>query len=334
MRLISGILCQVIGMDFNTEIEVIERELSSLELDNREPSTLYIPMAYILGLGGKRLRPLLALLAYRAYKPSGDLSEVTPAMRAIELFHNFSLLHDDVMDDAPLRRGKPTVYNKWGANTAILSGDGMLIEAYRELQKLPEVKLPESLKLFNDMATAVCEGQQYDMNYEQYRLNELTLQDYVAMIRLKTSYLFCGAVSLGAYLGGAPKEDRDHLWRAVELMGLAFQIKDDYLDLFGKPAFGKKQGGDIIEGKRTWLLLKAHSKDSETLQSVLDIPNEDERIAAAMTLYKSLGVDAEALDEVDRLSQMGVLELSKLSIKESTIKPLKQLFLSLVKREI
>lgn len=321
-------------MDFQKEIELIEKELAHLALNDREPNTLYAPMAYIMGLGGKRIRPLVALLTYRSYQPSGELAEIIPVMRAIELFHNFTLLHDDVMDDAPLRRGKPTVYKKWGANTAILSGDGMLVEAYKQLQDLSKDKLPEALKLFNSMAIAVCEGQQYDMDFEQRDLEAVSLEDYVAMIRLKTSFLFCGAVSLGAYIGNAPEKDRLHLWKAIELMGLAFQIKDDYLDLFGKANFGKKLGGDIEEGKKTWLLIKAYKKDKKALLSALSIEDMSKRIEQVTKLYREEEIDKEALQEVERLSVLGKEELQKLSIGDEAIQPLQQLFMSLVNRDV
>ena len=318
-------------MNLNDKIEIVQREIAKLGLNERQPRNLYEPMDYIMELGGKRLRPLVLLLAIEAYKTKADVSEVAPAMRAIELFHNFSLLHDDVMDDAPVRRGKPTVYKKWGANTAILSGDGMLIEAYRHLAELHESKIPTALRLFNDMATTVCEGQQYDMDYEFRELDNITIAEYVAMIRLKTSFLFCGAVSLGAYLADAPEKDRELLWKAVELMGLAFQIKDDYLDIYGNPGFGKRQGGDILEGKRTWLLLTAYSKDGKAVKEALSITNDEEKIASMTALYSRLGIGEAALAEVRRLSDEATEVLSHLSVEAHE---LKQLFISLVAREV
>ncbi len=318
-------------MDFNDKIKIVQEEIAKLGLKERQPRNLYEPMDYIMELGGKRLRPLVLMLAFEAYKPKADISEVAPAMRAIELFHNFSLLHDDVMDDAPLRRGKPTVYRQWGANAAILSGDGMLVEAYRHLAELDECKIPTALRLFNDMATAVCEGQQYDMDYELRQLDNITIAEYVDMIRLKTSYLFCGAVSLGAYLADAPERDRELLWRAVELMGLAFQIKDDYLDIYGNPEFGKRQGGDILEGKRTWLLLTAYSKDTNAVKEILSITNDDEKIVSMTALYTQLGIGKAALEEVQRLSDKATEVLGQLSVEAQE---LKQLFIALVTREV
>lgn len=318
-------------MNLKDKIEIVQSEIAKLGLEERQPRNLYEPMDYIMALGGKRLRPLMLLLAYEAYKPQGNCSEIAPAMRAIELFHNFSLLHDDVMDDAPIRRGKPTVYKKWGANTAILSGDGMLVEAYRHLAQLDDQKIPTALRLFNDMATAVCEGQQYDMDYELRALDQITIPEYVDMIRLKTSFLFCGAVSLGAYLADAPEIDRERLWKAVEIMGLAFQIKDDYLDIYGNPGFGKRQGGDILEGKRTWLLLTAYNKEPMAIKEALSIADEDEKIATMTALYTRLGIGEAALSEVQRLSDDATRVLNELSVEADA---LKQLFTSLVAREV
>ncbi|MDO5017294.1 MAG: polyprenyl synthetase family protein [Porphyromonas sp.] len=321
-------------MDLQNKIKIVEEVIAQTDLEQRQPRTLYEPMSYTMALGGKRIRPLVLLLSYEAYRPEGLVTDVAPAMRAIELFHNFTLLHDDVMDDAPIRRGKPSVYKRWGANTAILSGDGMMIEAYRHLSQLPSHLLPESLRLFNDMATAVCEGQQYDMDFEQRPLGEMTIGDYVDMIRLKTSYLFCGAVSLGAYLADAPESDRALLWQAVELMGLAFQIKDDYLDVYSQPGFGKVQGGDILEGKRTWLLLTAYAKDPKAVDSALSITNDEEKIAAVTQLYNTLGVSEAAIKETERLSREAVGVLDKVALPQERIRPLKELFLSLVSREV
>lgn len=320
-------------MAFNLEkqIEIVQQEVSKLGLNERQPRHLYAPMEYIMQLGGKRLRPLLLLLAYQTYKPQGYIEEIAPAMRAVELFHNFSLLHDDVMDDAPLRRGKPTVYKEWGANTAILSGDGMLVEAYTHLAELSERKLPEALRLFNNMARAVCEGQQLDMDYEQCELASLSIPEYIEMIRLKTSYLFCGAVALGALLADAPTNDRALLWKAVELMGLAFQVKDDYLDIYGKPEFGKRQGGDILEGKRTWLLLKAHSIAPDEVEQALARVDESDRISAVTSIYTKLGIDQAALAEVERLSEEATQVLNQLSVEAGA---LKELFQSLISRDV
>lgn len=318
----------------NENIKIVAREIDSLELGSRVPTTLYEPMQYIMAQGGKRLRPLVALLSYRAYAPEAPLERVYPVLRAIELFHNFSLLHDDVMDDAPLRRGEPTVYKKWGANTAILSGDGMLVEAYRQLEQLPAEYLSESLRLFNDMAIAVCKGQQYDGDYEGRPLENITLAEYVGMIRLKTSYLFCGAVSLGAYLADAPEGDREILWKAVEMMGLAFQIMDDYLDLFAEPEFGKQVGGDIIVGKRTWLLISAYQKEPEAVLQAMAIADEGERVTRMADLYRKLEVDQSALDEVDHLTRLANEELGRLSLPSERIEALRQLFVSLVGRSV
>lgn len=318
----------------NNIYSLLESIISQHHLQEKEPKTLYEPMCYIMELGGKRIRPLILLLAYKAYWPEGDVEEVAPAMRAIELFHNFTLLHDDVMDDAPMRRGKPSVYKKWGANTAILSGDGMLIEAYKQLADLPADKLPVALCIFNDMGIAVCQGQQLDMDFEQSSLSNMSIADYMGMIRLKTSYLFCGAASIGSYLAGANEHDRKLLWEAIELMGLAFQIKDDYLDVYSQPGFGKVQGGDILEGKKTWLLLSAYAKDPKAVEETLSIEDDGAKIGQMTKLYTDLGIDTDALNEVERLSQKATEVLESLSVDREQIEPLRTLFLSLVTREV
>lgn len=307
--------------------------MESVKLSEKSPEGLYAPMQYIWELGGKRVRPLMALLAYRIYQPKGEIAAVAPVMRAVELFHNFSLLHDDVMDDAPLRRGRPTVYKKWGTNTAILSGDGMLIEAYQELAQLPAGLLPRALPIFNRMALGVCEGQQYDMDFEQKSLSELTLEDYLNMIRLKTSYLFQGSVMLGALVGGADDGEIAHLQMAAEEAGLAFQIKDDYLDAFPEKDFGKQRGGDILEKKKTWLLLKAYQKAGNELEEALAKSDTEERIELVTQIYQDTMTDERALQEVTRHSERAIYHLSQLSTPAERHLPLIELFEKLIGRK-
>jgi len=222
----------------------------------QEPRGLYEPIDYILDLGGKRVRPVVALLAGRMFGDE-DLSRSMPAALAVEVFHNFTLLHDDIMDDSPLRRGKQTVHEKWDVNTGILSGDLMLIQAYRHLCDCPNKEaLPDLLGTFNRVATGVCEGQQYDVDFE--RRDDVTIAEYQKMIELKTAVLLGGSLELGALAAGASREDADHLYAFGRLTGLAFQLQDDLLDTYGSSAdTGKLQGNDIIRNKKTFLFLKA-----------------------------------------------------------------------------
>lgn len=302
-------------------------------LNAEELKGLYEPIAYILSLGGKRLRPLLALLSYKHFaREQYSLDKIAPVVRAVELFHNFTLLHDDLMDDAPVRRGKPTVYKKWGQNTAILSGDAMLIEAYKVLAQLDSKALPEILHTFNDMAQKVCEGQQLDMEYEERPLNRVTIQDYLDMILLKTSYLFKGSMILGARVAGATEEELGMLGHAAEQMGLAFQVMDDYLDVFSdKPEFGKMIGGDIVEGKRTWLLLKAYQLDPNTLEHALAEEDERRRIDEVKQVYESNLVQDLALKEVERYTSSAIADLESLTTPPTEVIAL---FKSLVGRVV
>ncbi|MEM6771419.1 MAG: polyprenyl synthetase family protein [Bacteroidota bacterium] len=223
---------------------------------DKEPQGLYAPIDYILDLGGKRVRPLVALLAGRMF---GDVDQANamPVALAVEVFHNFTLLHDDIMDDSPLRRGKQTVHEKWDVNTGILSGDLMLIQAYEHLCRCPNTAaIPALLRTFNRVATGVCEGQQYDVDFEVR--DDVTIAEYLKMIELKTAVLLGGALELGALAAGASQQDADHLYAFGRLTGLAFQLQDDLLDTFGDSAMtGKRTGNDIIRNKKTFLFLKA-----------------------------------------------------------------------------
>ena len=233
-------------MDVNKEI---------LKLDwEREPKGLYAPIAYTLAAGGKRVRPQLAMIGSQLF--GGKDEEVLPAALALEVFHNFTLLHDDVMDKAEVRRGRPTVHIQWNENTAILSGDQMMIEAYTLLSQVPERALARVLQLFNKMATEICEGQQYDVDFEQK--NDVTIEEYLMMIRLKTSVLLANALQIGAYIAGASEEEQQAVYQFGINIGLAFQIQDDILDVWGDPkTFGKAVGGDIACNKKTFVYLEA-----------------------------------------------------------------------------
>lgn len=287
----------------------INAEIGKLDW-SREPKGLYEPIGYALAAGGKRIRPTLALLGAKAvcgerFDTSVE-NAVLPAALALEVFHNFTLLHDDVMDKAEVRRGRPTVHVKWNENTAILSGDQMLIEAYKLLSHVPAEKLPKVLDLFNKMATEVCEGQQLDVDFE--KRNDVTIAEYMEMIRLKTSVLLATALQIGAYIAGGTDEEQQALYDFGINLGLAFQIQDDYLDCFGDPAtFGKAIGGDIREGKKTWLWLTASLKEHGT-QTVEDVLRE----------YERLGVKKAAEEEIARLTEKALDCLTSLGVNEGT----------------
>ncbi len=266
----------------------IEQAIQALDW-HREPYGLYEPIAYTLASGGKRLRPQLVLLGTELF--GGKATEALPAALAIEVFHNFTLLHDDLMDKAPVRRGKPTVYMRWNDNTAILSGDQMMIEAYRLLAQLPDAVLPTVLRLFNRMATEICEGQQYDMEFETR--NDVSLDEYMHMIRLKTSVLLATALQIGAYIAGATEAEQQALYDYGIHVGLAFQIQDDVLDVYGDPAtFGKTVGGDILCNKKTCMLLTAREnaagEDLAELGRLLATTPSVEKIQAMTALYTRL----------------------------------------------
>ena len=271
-------------MNINNEI---------LKLDwKREPYGLYEPIEYTLAAGGKRVRPQLAMIACQLF--GGNEEDMLPAALALEVFHNFTLLHDDVMDKADVRRGRPTVHMKWNENTAILSGDQMLIEAYKLLSGVPADKLPEVLRLFNKMATEICEGQQYDVDFESQ--SHVTIDEYLNMIRLKTSVLLATALQIGAYVAGADTPTQEALYQFGIAVGLAFQIQDDILDVWGDPkTFGKAVGGDISCNKKTFVYLEAMRRlgdEANTLESWYSQVLEDntEKIAAVKAIFEQLRV--------------------------------------------
>ena len=285
-----------------------------------EPSGLYDPLRYMIAIGGKRLRPALCLLTYSIYKDSFDESILEPAA-ALEVFHTFTLIHDDIMDRSPLRRGQATVWKKWDEDTAILSGDVMQIDAYRRIAKAPADKLADALALFTETAAQVCEGQQYDMDFEHQA--EVPMEDYAKMIGLKTGVLIACAAKMGALIAGAPQKDCEALYRYGYELGMAFQVADDYLDAFGdEKVFGKPIGDDIIQRKKSWLTLRALEKtaDKQALLGALDLPSDTAeqktaKIAAVKDIYCELGVDSDAKAEVVRYNSRALdavrsLELS------------------------
>ncbi|ACT94766.1 polyprenyl synthetase family protein [Dyadobacter fermentans] len=279
------------------------------------PVELYEPISYIMSLGGKRFRPLLTLLAASIFDTDIDKA-IKPAM-AVEVFHNFTLMHDDIMDRAPLRRGMPTVHEKWDANTAILSGDVMLIRAYDLLLDIPKEQLRSVLARFNRTAAEVCEGQQLDMNFEKRW--DVTEAEYIGMIRLKTSVLLGFALELGGIIAGADDETVQLLYSAGENMGIGFQLKDDLLDVYGDPAkFGKQVGGDIIANKKTFLLIEALSKANGDLKTELDrwisldTFDNAEKVAAVTGIYDALGIRAFTEHKINEYFSRGIASLQQL----------------------
>lgn len=266
-----------------------------------EPAGLYDPLRYMIAIGGKRIRPRLCLTAYALYKDAfGD--GICDAAAALEVFHAFTLIHDDIMDKAGMRRGVDTVWTKWDANTAILSGDAMNIDSYRRLASVDPAALPEALRIFNAMAAGVCEGQLYDMEFEN--IENVPMSDYIKMIGLKTAILIATAGRLGAVIAGAPAEDCGLIYDYGFALGLAFQIEDDYLDTFGDAkTFGKTIGGDILNNKKTWLMIRAMEKDSRAMLDAIALPSgtaelDARKIECVTKLYRSLGVDEAAKAEI------------------------------------
>lgn len=293
-------------MDINKEIEKLDW--------SREPKGLYEPIGYTLAAGGKRVRPQLALLATKLF--GGKEEDVLPAALALEVFHNFTLLHDDVMDKATVRRGRPTVHVKWNENTAILSGDQMMIEAYKLLSQVPEKKLAKTLRLFNQMATEICEGQQYDVDFESRE--DVTIPEYMEMIRLKTSVLLATALKIGAYIGYANDEQQKKIYEYGIHVGLAFQIQDDMLDCYGDEAtFGKAIGGDIAENKKTYLWLTAAAKGAKEELAMRD-ESRDERFKRVMAVYKRLRVKAAAEKEIAKQTDAAIACLEDLPQNDYT----------------
>ena len=266
-------------------------------LDNlpyeRKPRGLYEPIKYVLSIGGKRIRPMLMMLGYNLYKE--DPERILPSAIALETYHNYTLLHDDLMDNADVRRGHPTVHKKWDANTAILSGDSMLVLAYQRIAECPVEKLKPVLDLFTETALEIGEGQQYDMEFETR--NDVREDEYIEMIRLKTSVLLACALKMGGILADASEEDASNLYKFGEQIGLAFQSQDDYLDVYGDPAvFGKAIGGDIMCNKKTYMLINAFNKATEEQRAELthwvnaENPDPKEKIAAVTELYNKIGI--------------------------------------------
>lgn len=266
-----------------------------------EPEGLYDPLRYMIGIGGKRIRPRLCLTTYGLYKDE-FADGIEDAAAALEVFHTFTLIHDDIMDNASLRRGQQTVWKKWGGNTAILSGDVMSIDSYARLSKVDPSVLPQVLSLFNETAAQVCEGQQLDMDFEN--LQKVGMDEYMKMIGLKTAVLIACAAKMGALIAKAPEKDCERIHDYGYELGLAFQIADDYLDTFGDSrTFGKEIGGDILNSKKTWLMTKAMEKDETATLAAISLPTgtpelDKAKIEKVTALYRDLGIDEDAKYEI------------------------------------
>ncbi len=318
---------------FNELQGIFEQELRSMKWP-REPRLLYEPIAYSLEEGGKRIRPVALLMACSAFR--GGIDAAKPAAMAIEVFHNFTLLHDDIMDNAAMRRGNPSVFAKWGQNVAILSGDAMLISAYRLLSEYPPQVLPQILARFNTMAIEVCEGQQYDMDFETRE--SVSVEEYLHMIELKTSALLSGATVIGAIIGGAGEEDCQRLYRFATELGLAFQLQDDLLDSYGDERLGKAIGGDILEGKKTYLMVMALSKASAAEHRILASTYSDptlsdqQKIARVREVFDKLGVARLTEQQINHRFERALNILDTLSVQSEGTARLREYAGSLIGR--
>lgn len=299
------------------------------------PSELYDPMNYILSLGGKRLRPVMVLLGAELF--GGEAEDALPAAKAVEWFHNFTLLHDDIMDEAPLRRGKPSVHEKWNHNIAILSGDAMLVKCYDFLLGLrPDVQAPV-MALFNKTAVEVCEGQQLDMNFETR--TDVHVDEYLHMIEFKTSVLLAAALKIGAMTAGADEEDAQHLYEFGRNIGIAFQLQDDYLDVYGDQSkVGKQVGGDILSDKKTFLWLSAEELGNEDQKALLysfigASGDSAKKVETVTALFNELQIPALVRAKMDAFYDIGLQHLEDVRVPDERKEPLKELAKSLMQRE-
>ncbi|WP_373799517.1 polyprenyl synthetase family protein [Bacteroides heparinolyticus] len=320
----------------STLLERINAHISALQF-TRAPQGLYTPIAYVLSMGGKRIRPVLMLMAYNLYRE--DITRIFAPATGIEVYHNYTLLHDDLMDRADRRRGKDTVHRVWGDNTAILSGDAMLVMAYQFMAQCPEENLKEVMELFSRTALEICEGQQLDMEFEQRK--DVTEEEYLEMIRLKTSVLLAASLKIGALLGGASVEDAEYLYDFGMNLGVAFQLKDDFLDVYGDAAvFGKNIGGDILCNKKTYMLIKAfeHADDEQCRQLNAWVDaisfSPAEKIAAVTDLYNKIGVRELCEQKMKEYSERAMRSLAAVKVTDEKKKELELLMTELMHREV
>jgi geranylgeranyl diphosphate synthase type II len=313
--------------------QLIETEIQKVEYP-AHPAKLYEPIRYIMSLGGKRIRPVLLLLSSKLF--NNDVTIAIEAALAIEIFHNFTLVHDDIMDNAPLRRGKDTVHIIWGLNNAILSGDVMMVEANKHLTALDSSVLKQALYCFNSTAQGVCEGQQLDTEFEQR--TDVSIDEYINMIRLKTAVLVGGAMKLGAIVAGAETADAELLYNFGENFGIAFQLQDDILDVYGDPLkFGKQVGGDIISNKQTFLLLKlkelATAEDLELLEKQANNTDYLEKVDCITSLYSKYKIREIAVTQMMLHQDIAFKALAQVSVREDKKSEIENLAKSLIDRD-
>ncbi len=299
-------------------LEKVEQALGSLPYE-RKPEGLYAPVRYVLSLGGKRIRPVLMLMGYNLYKD--DVERIMMPALGLETYHNYTLLHDDLMDRADVRRGHATVHRKWNENAAILSGDSMLVLAYQRMAQCDAAILPQVMELFTETALEIGEGQQYDIEFETR--NDVTEDEYIEMIRLKTSVLLACALKLGAMLAGAPKTDAEILYDFGEQIGLAFQLQDDYLDVYGDfKTFGKRIGGDILCNKKTYMLINAQLLANDSQRKELEHwltakdYDEEEKIKSVTHLYDEIGIPQIARKKIEYYYSLAEQSLAKVNLPE------------------
>lgn len=324
-------------MDFLKKYNQVLQEYLDSAVAQKEPRQLYDPIKYILSLGGKRLRPVLTLMVCDFF--GTDFKKAIHAALAVELFHNFSLIHDDIMDNAPLRRGQKTVHEKWDVNTAILSGDAMLILAYRFFENYEPKMFQELARLFSETALQVCEGQQHDMDFETR--DDVTLVEYIKMIDHKTAVLLGAAMKMGAIVAEVSESDKDKIYQFGRNLGIAFQLQDDYLDVFGNPeTFGKQVGGDIIANKKTFLYLMAigqgSSQQSEELEHLFSINPKDpiDKISTVREIFLTSGAAEATRDEIEKYSNHAFSLLEIINISEEKREMLREFGNSLMQRNV
>jgi len=316
-------------------LTLVNSALEALPYD-REPKSLYDPVRYVLSLGGKRIRPVLMLLGYNLYKEQPQ--DIMMQALALETYHNYTLLHDDLMDNADLRRGHQTVHKRWDANTAILSGDSMLVLAYQRMQQCDAKHLPQVMELFSETALEIGEGQQYDMDFETR--NDVAEEEYIEMIRLKTSVLLACALKIGAILGDASDSDANLLYKFGEQIGLAFQLQDDLLDVYGdEKVFGKAIGGDITSNKKTYMLInainRANPQQREELMRWVNATDFDrqEKIAAVTRLYDEIGIRELCEEKIRHYFEEGKKYLEQVSVSSDRKEQLRQYTAEMMNRQ-
>lgn len=317
-------------------LDIVKGHIAGLQF-TRTPKGLYDPVSYVLSLGGKRIRPVLMLMAYNLYRE--DVKSILQPATGIEVYHNYTLLHDDLMDRSDMRRGKATVHKVWNDNVAILSGDAMLVLAYQFMAQCASEKLKDVMDLFSLTALEICEGQQLDMEFEQRK--DVKEGEYIEMIRLKTSVLLAASLKIGAILGGASKEDADALYDFGVNLGLAFQLKDDLLDVYGDPLrFGKNIGGDILCNKKTYLVIKAFEHANTDQEALLndwftrETFDPQEKIAAVTRLYNEIGVKALCENRIVEYSKRASESLNRVNVPAENKQELETMMNELMHREV